>query len=61
MSHGAQEFQASRPAQTRNRTDLIGKLLALTGWLNDVMMLMGGITLVLACLVLTYSRRWPVC
>ena len=55
MSHGAHEFQASHPTHTRNRTDLIGQLLALTGRLNDVMMLIGGLSLVLACLVLTYS------
>ena len=55
MSHGAHNTTASRHSQLKNRTDLIGRSLAFIGRLNDVMMLFGSITLVLACLVLTYS------
>ena len=55
MSHDAHNAIASPHAHLKDRTDLIGRSLALIGRLNNVMMLIGGITLVLACLVLTYS------
>ena len=55
MSHGAPETNLSHHAPLNHRTDSIGKALAFIGRLNDGMMLIGGITLVLACIVLTYS------
>ena len=54
MSHGAPFPSSPHPASTR-RTGLIGKIYALMTWLNEAMMLIGGVSLVIACLVLTYS------
>ena len=54
MSHGAPIPTAERPS-SKPRTGLIGKTSLLLDWLNEAMMLIGGVSLVVACLVLTYS------
>ena len=54
MSHGAPIPSTERPSP-KSRTGLIGKTSLLLDWLNEAMMLIGGVSLVVACLVLTYS------
>ena len=55
MSHGAHAPSAHDRPASKTRTDPIGRALAVVGMLNDAMMLIGGATLVVSCLVLTYS------
>ena len=54
MSHGAPISSAEGPS-SKPRTGLIGILHVLIDRLNTLMMLIGGVALVVACLVLTYS------
>ena len=55
MSHGPHAPSAPAPVASKARSDLIGKALSFVDMLNEGMMLIGGLTLVMACLVLTYS------
>ena len=60
MSHGFDlssdpSPHAVKKRSDQNRSDQIGKSLAVLATINEAMMRAGGIALVLACLVLTYS------
>lgn len=55
MSHGLpEEFQTTRPSEPE-LTGLLGLASRLIGTINTVVMAMGGMALIAACLVLTYS------
>jgi TRAP-type C4-dicarboxylate transport system permease small subunit len=55
MSHGIKSPADNHPDELNNRTDWLGTALAIIHKLNHAMMIFGGMALLLACLVLTYS------
>ena len=55
MSHGTNTTTNNHHEHLMHRTDRLGRALWFINKVNNVMMVMGGIALLLACLVLTYS------